>query len=166
MRLTRAQREALVRWIAAGIDSGEINALAAAFDPPFQVTKQNVDNYRKRLGARLKAIKEAGEYDALTQGLALKDERVRKLQQLAAALEADLFGERLWTENVKVIGSFEMAERVEFEEFNKAEVDAYRGVLDDIAKEMGARRQIVDTSGEVTIRVKYQEQDAHGKPKP
>ena len=40
-----------------------------------------------------------------------------------------------------MIGTGPFQERVEFEEFNTAEVSQYRGVLDDIAKEIGDRVQ-------------------------
>jgi hypothetical protein len=42
----------------------------------------------------------------------------------------------------KGIGSQDNYERVEYEEFNKAEVESLRGVLDDIAREVGDRSKI------------------------
>ena len=86
-------------------------------------------------------MSKANEFDALTQGLAVKEVRVRRLQLLAALLEKDLFGGFLWLDQVKGVGAGTAAEVVEYEEFNKSEVEAYRGVLDDIAREMGDRKQ-------------------------
>lgn len=103
--------------------------------------------YRETRGIEIGALIKAGEEAALTEGLALKGDRVRKLKQLAALLEKDLFGGFLWLDQVKGIGSGELAQIVDYEEFNKAEVDAYRGVLDDIAKEMGHRAQKIEGTG-------------------
>jgi hypothetical protein len=104
------------------------------------VSRQLVDWYRRHRAVNIKAIAADAEHDALTAGLALKAERVRKLQQLAALMEGDIFGGFLWTDQVKMIGSGLLSKEVEYEEFNTAEVQQYRGVLDDIAKEVGDRR--------------------------
>lgn len=58
-----------------------------------------------------------------------------------------MFGGFLWLDQVKGVGSGEIATIVEYEEFNKGEVDAYRGVLDDIAKELGHRVQRQEVTG-------------------
>lgn len=133
----------MLEWIAAGMQTDEINEKAALFKPPFNVSRQQVDWYRKTRKIDLEAIAAVDENNALTTGLSLKEERVKKLQQLAALMEKDLLGGFLWLEQVKSIGSGAFSQVVEYEEFNKAEVDAYRGVLDDIAKEVGGRVQRV-----------------------
>lgn len=150
MRLKKSQKEAVIRWIAEGLQSDEVNERGAEFFPPFSVSRQQVDYYRKTREADIKAIVAAGELDALTEGLAVKAERVKKLKQLAALLERDLFGGFLWLDQVKGVGSGDIAKIVDYEEFNRGEVEAYRGVLDDIAKELGHRvqRQDVTTKGE------------------
>lgn len=144
MRLKKSQKEQLLAWISEGLQSDEINERAKVFDPPFTVSRQQVDGYRDRRALDIKAIQQAGEYDSLAAGLAVKAERVKRLQQLAALMERDLFGGFLWTDQIKVIGSGDAQQEVEYEEFNTAEVQQYRGTLDDIAKEMGHRRQGVD----------------------
>lgn len=133
----------MIKWVAAGFETDEINRLAADFETPFRVSRQQVDYYRKTRGVDLADIQRAGEEDALTEGLSLKAERVRRLKQLAALMERDLFGGFLWLDQVKGVGSGDIAEIVEYEEFNRSEVDAYRAVLDDIAKELGDRGQKV-----------------------
>jgi hypothetical protein len=150
-RLRKKQKEAVYAWIAEGLESDEINERAASFRPAFQVSRQQVDWYRKRASVELEDIRKAGRLEALSEGLARKEVRVSRLQQLAALMERDLFGGFLWTENVKSVGSGPEQQIVDFEEFNKAEVDAYRGVLDDIARELGHRKQGVEHSGEVTV---------------
>jgi hypothetical protein len=159
MRLKKSQKEKVLRWIAEGLQSDEINERASTFVPPFSVSRQQVDYYRKTRKADIEAITRAGEQEALTEGLALKSERVKKLKQLAALMETDLFGGFLWLDQVKGVGSGEIAELVDYEEFNKGEVDAYRGVLDDIAKEVGHRAQKQEYSGPdgdaMVLRLEY-----------
>lgn len=145
MRLKKSQKEKLLEWISEGLQTDEINARAADFDSPFDVSRQQVDWYRSTREKSIAAMAAAGEHDALTAGLALKSNRVQKLQQLAALMEQDIFGGFLWTDQVKMIGSGPFSKEVDYEEFNTAEVTQYRGVLDDIAKEVGDRRQTVTT---------------------
>ena len=138
----------MLRWVAEGLKSDEINQRAEVFDPPFFVSPRQVTYYRKSRKADLTAIIAIGETGALTEGLAKVDVRVTKLKQLAALMERDLFGGFLWLDQVKGVGSGDIAELVYYEEFNKAEVDSYRGVLDDIAKEVGGRAQKHEHTGE------------------
>jgi len=139
MRLKKAQKDVLLEWIAAGMKTDEINKRAAEYKQPFNVSRQQVDGYRKRRKVDIEAIIQQDEMLSLTSGLAIKEVRVSRLKRLAELMEKDLFGDRLWTDEVKGIGSGPIAEIVEYEEFNRSEVDAYRGVLDDIAKEVGHR---------------------------
>jgi len=104
-----------------------------------------VDYYRRTRHEQLVAIIQAGQTSALTTGLALKENRVAKLQQLAQLLEEDLFGELLWTDDVKSVGFPAM--RVDIERFNAAEVREHRGIIEDIAKEQGERKQINEHTG-------------------
>jgi hypothetical protein len=151
MRLKKSQKEAVLQWIAEGLETDEINTRAADFAPPFKVTRQNVLQYRKSRGLRLEEIQEQGETTALTSGLALKENRVAKLKLLADKMLKDLLAkdtEKWWLLQVKGIGRGDDFERVEYYEFNKAELDALRGVLDDIALEVGDRVKKSDmTSG-------------------
>jgi hypothetical protein len=144
MRLTKKQKQNVLAWIAEGIETDEINKRAAQASPPFSVSRQQVDWYRKTRRVDVDALTRASEMKALSQGLALKEVRVARLQALAALMERDLFGGFLWVENVKSVGSGPTQELVDYEEFNASEVKEYRGVLDDIAKEMGHRKQVVD----------------------
>ena len=147
MRLKKAQKEAVLKWVAEGLQSVEINARAAEFEPPFDVSRAQVDFYRKTRSIDLRALVSAAEGEALASGLAIKSERVKKLKQLAALMEADLFGGFLWTENAKSIKDGEFSTVYEYEEFNSGEVAQYRGVLDDIAKEVGERVQKQEVTG-------------------
>jgi len=140
MKLIKAHKDVLLTWIAEGLQSDEINERAAIFKPAFEVSRAQVDYYRKSRAVDIDAIKRDDEKNALHTGLALKSERVKKLKALAAVLEKDLL-ERglLWMEKVKGVGAGAIAEIVKYKEFNRSELDAYRGLLDDIAKELGHR---------------------------
>jgi hypothetical protein len=155
MRLKKAQKEALLTWIAEGLTSDEVNSRADLFDPPFSVSRQQVDHYRKTRSVDIKELSEKAEYEALNAGLAKRSNRVKLLKRLAEHLTEDLFSRDLfWTDMVKGIGSKDDFQVVEYEEFNSAEVAQLRGVLDDIAKEVGDRKSNVDvTSGGKTIKV-------------
>lgn len=147
MRLEKDQREKLLEWVAEGLETDAINKRAATFEPPFSVSRGQVDYYRKTRRIDLKSIVESGQYDALTTGLSLKEERVKRLHLLAALMEEDLFGGVLWVTDVKGIGRGEDFQTIEIERFNQAEASEYRGVLDDIAKEVGHRAQKQEITG-------------------
>lgn len=149
MRLHKNQKAKLLEWISEGLQSDEINDRAAEFDDPFAVSKQLCDYYRSTRAKDLAAMQRAAEHDALTTGIALKAERVRKLKMLAALMEKDLFGGFLWTDQVKALGSGEFMQIVDYEEFNTAEVQQLRGVYDDIAKEVGDRKNVVQHGGAI-----------------
>jgi hypothetical protein len=163
MRLRKAQQNILLTWIAEGLDTSEINQRAAKFRPRFKVSKQQVDFYRKSRGLQLEEIKESGEADALTIGLALKEERVKALKQLADKMFDELLQDpkKWWLPQVKGIGQGDNFERVDYFEFNKGELESFRGVLDDIAAEVGDRIKRVDaTSGGNPLQTASPEQIA------
>jgi len=137
------------------LTSDEVNSRAELFEPPFSVSRQQVDHYRKTRAIDIKELSEKAEYNALNEGLAKRSERVDLLKRLAGHITKDLFDRNLfWTDMVKGIGSKEDFQVIEYEEFNGAEVAQLRGVLDDIAKEIGDRKGNIDiTSGGKTIRV-------------
>lgn len=157
MRLKKGQKEAVLKWIVEGLRSDEINERASSFVPPFSVSRGQVDYYRRTRRADIAALVQAGEQEALSEGLALVGERVKKLKQLAAVMERDLFGGFLWLEQVKGVGSGDIAQIVDYEDFNAGEVAAYRGVLDDIAREMGDRKQRTEFGGKIgtDITIRY-----------
>lgn len=161
MRLRKAQKEALLQWIAEGLNTTEINARASEFNKPFTVIRQQVDYYRKTRKIDINAILSVDEKNALSSGLAIKENRVAALQRLAQLMGKDLFGGFLWTEETKGVGSGTVAEIIDYDEFNAAEVAQFRGVLDDIAKEMGARATVAKLQGEdgngLVIKVEYAE---------
>lgn len=142
-RLEPEQRLLVLQWLAEGLESNEINARAAAANPPFHIARSTLSHYRstrqiEATPARIAATAQA-EGAALVAGYQTAAQRVSKLSALADLLEADLTGGKLWVHNVKSIGKGADFERIEYEEFNAAEVNQYRGLLDDIARELGGR---------------------------
>ena len=154
-KLTEAQRLAVIVWLSEGLKLDEINDRGSMFEPPFHLTGATLEHYRKSRGVNIGAIQEEHEQTAIRRGLANKEVRIRRLARLARRMEKDLFGndddDRLWTDQVKGIGKGQDFERVEYEEFNAPEVQQYRGLLDDIAKEVGDRKGQVEASGEVKL---------------
>ena len=157
MKLKKGQKEAVLKWIAAGLESDEINERAAEFASPFNISRGHVQFYRRTRQIDIEEIKKADEHKAINEGLALKTERVKKLKKLAALMEEDLFSGLLWTEEVKGVGTGNIAQIIDFEQFNRSEVDAYRGVLDDIAKELGERalRQEIAGVEDKPVKVEF-----------
>ncbi len=155
-RLTQEQRLQVLQWLAEGLESPEIAARAAAAVPPFTIARSTLSHYRatrqiEATPARI-AIQAQAEGAALNAGYLTAAQRVEKLSRLADQLEADLTtGGKLWTHNVKSIGKGNDFERIEYEEFNAAEVREYRGILDDIARETGGR--IAKFAGAVDVEI-------------
>lgn len=100
-------------------------------------------------------------------GLALDFERIHKLKRLALFLERQIYEEEdpaavivvgegarevavsaspfpnVWVRDVKAVAN----QRVDVFRFNAAILEQFRGVLDDLARETGGRRQKTDHSG-------------------
>lgn len=98
--------------------------------------------------AELERQKNERRRQVMSDGLALDFERVDKLKRLGHFLLEQIYeqGEdglyhNVWLPDVKQIGSGDSAERIDIERFNAAIISELRGVLDDLAKETGGRRQ-------------------------
>lgn len=141
-KLTPEQREQLLEWLAADYSTELILRWIAkgrrrpstgmeGTDTDVQVdwegvTRQTVSYYRQQHADAIESARAERRAAALERGLARKEERIRRLVEHADDLEAikwvpDDKG-RLWNEK------------------------AWRETLDDIAKEMGHRRQGVDVA--------------------
>ncbi len=121
-KLEPEQRASLLTWLAAEYSEGLI--LRWAKDGGFELTSQGLSYYRKKWAAEIEEARSKRRSAALSKGLALKEERVRRLAEHADELEAikweaDDKG-RLWNEK------------------------AWRETLDDIAREMGQRRPDIE----------------------
>ncbi|MGB8647348.1 MAG: hypothetical protein WCF84_19090 [Anaerolineae bacterium] len=90
----------------------------------------------------------------LNRGMALLEERVDRLNELATLLWGDLkTDDKRWLPDVKLIGQGEQAERVDLVRFNSGLINQFRGALDDIAVELGGRQRGVKLNGSVTVGV-------------
>lgn len=102
----------------------------------------------------------------LEEGYAQPHKRIEALKALAGALFEELTREterRLWVKDVKQIGQGDAAERVDIERFNAAEVEQFRGALDDIAKETGGRvnkTELTGANGEPFARIYIRDADS------
>lgn len=119
-KLNPEQRDALRTWLAAEYSGPLIRKWFEdrGWEP---LTDGTLSYHRDQLGPEIEAAKQERRTSAINSGLALKEERIKRLVEHADEIEAikwapDKNG-RLWNEA------------------------AWRETLDDIAKEMGHRRQ-------------------------
>ena len=133
-KLTSEQKETLLTWLAADYDSRLITGWFKEREWP-ELSRATLSFYRKTYGIKIDEIRAKRLESALNKGLALKEERVKRLVEHADALEIikwlpDERG-RLWNEK------------------------SWRETLADIASEVGGRKQNVDiTSGGKPIETK------------
>lgn len=154
-RLLKSEKELLLQWIAEGLLTDEINKRAARCAAPFKVSRQQVEYYRRSRNQDVREILEQTEFKAMNTGLAIKSERVQVLKDLAVKMAGELNDGKLWLTRIKSVGGGPNFHEFTEEEFNKSEMDALRGVLDDIAKELGHRaiksEVISDSDGEFRV---------------
>jgi hypothetical protein len=102
-------------------------------------SRQTLHNWKRRpdFAARVAEHREAFRERALTAGFADKRARIAALNAMATDLLGDLRDKDYTTTIVKVSNSGEF---VEVETLDKERIEAVRGCLDDIAREMGGRR--------------------------
>jgi hypothetical protein len=151
MKLKKSQKEKLLEWVAAGLKTDEINKLAQQFSLPFQVSRAQVDFYRKTRGADIKQLAQASEFDALSSVLAQKSERVKRLQLLASLMEEDIFAGAQWLTDYKSVGRGEDFQLFEIERFNQSEISEYRATLEQIAAEVGDAETNINIRGKLTV---------------
>jgi hypothetical protein len=129
-RLKKAQRTALLEWIAEGLETPEINERAARFTPPFQVKPSLVNHYRSTRKAAIADILSEQQRQALTTGLARREERITRLARIAELVEGDLL-KSLWLTDAKGVNG----EMVYVEKPNSVMLAEFRAYLAQIATE-------------------------------
>lgn len=132
MALTKDQKNLVKAWVAAGLKDGEIIRRASEQVPPFRVTHQNISkNYRKHTERKIREIvSREDEESVLRTGLAVRENRIKRLQEYETELSRKLYLAKDGRETSALI--------------NQA-----RGCLDDIAKELGERREKIDVEANV-----------------
>ena len=134
MSLTRDQKNLIQQWVASNYSNKEIIRMAAEHNPPFVVKGANLTkNYRKPVEKKIQRIQSEQEDSALRKGLAIRENRIRELEDLYQMAKDDVRNNK--------------DGRVRTGMANVA-----RGCLDDIAKEMGERREKVDVNANVHMR--------------
>lgn len=152
--LLQAQYAAMITWIAEGLSYAEITERAANFSPPFRPTKAQVGYYRKKYQVNITSLRRELEQESVETGLSLRRNRLQALHDLARLLEDDIHRkDKLWLRRVKGIGSGSYYERIIEEEFNESELRQLRGIYEDIAKEVGARKADFSLSDDDTNTV-------------
>lgn len=113
-----------------------------------------IEHRRKVQDEVLERERQERRRQIMESGLAVDFERVERLKRLEALLvqelgEVDEQGnlvafkpDSVWAPDVKQIGSGEFAEKVDIVRFNRAIFETIRGLLDDLAKETGGRKQM------------------------
>jgi len=86
MRLKKDQRLAVIRWIAEGLQSDEINGLASKFEPPFSLSRATIAQYRRTRRIDINAIIAEGQLEAHRGAV----ERLKKRLETAAVGAADV----------------------------------------------------------------------------
>lgn len=165
MNLKKKQKEFVIAAIGEGLETDEINARAAKCKPPFEVSRQQVDFYRKSRGVKLKEIAESDEFAALRSGLAIRNERIAQLEKLFTEIKKDLLENNLiWVKRKRALGSGEFMEIIDEQVLNTAQIKIYRDLLDDIAKETNQRTYAMreslpeeEDASQVTVTVRYEE---------
>lgn len=137
---TEPQQLLIVQWLAEGLTTREMNALASAQKPPFSITPSEAYYYRVSRQIDVTQALKMRESEAFNSGFAKKENRVIALNNLGQRIYEELGREGgMWLNMVKGIGSGQDYERIEYVEFNRAQIEAFRNILDDVATELGQR---------------------------
>lgn len=87
--------------------------------------------------------------EIMQSGLALFHERVDSLKRLAVFLHKEIQEtDKVWLPDVKQIGGGRDAKRVDIVRFNAPLIGEFRATLDDLAKETGGRKGLLDITSD------------------
>ncbi len=116
------------------------------------VSKMTIERWKKRpaFSAEVRAQREAFRARIMAEGFADKARRIKALNLLATAVLVELSREAddrqpqgMYRLEKKISANGEIVEQ---EVFDKPKADTFRGYLDDIAKELGDRKTIIDAT--------------------
>jgi hypothetical protein len=168
---TREQQNKLLEWAAEGLTRKEINERAASFDPPFEVDWNNVKHAREKASKKYAEIKKEFEDEAMKEGLARKAVRLREMSALyekhLALIQArgkEMEGEVKGGETGLMARDYKGKDAdTPVYKYDAPLIREMRGLLDDIAKELGERKTSVDMSGsEIILKVQYGDDGSKG----
>lgn len=112
------------------------------------IHRDTLEKWKRRpeFAVRVQQHKENFKDRALSEGFADKRERLRVLNMLSTGVLSELAVVGGFSrEEVKIAAN---GEHVSYQVHDKAKFDTMRGLLDDIAKEMGDRQSKVELSGD------------------
>jgi hypothetical protein len=160
VKLTQKQQNALLEWAAEGLRLQEINERAAEFDPPFEVEWLQLKHARRRAGKSFTELREQLEAEAIGEGLARRAARIRQLEalydkhlELIHARGVEMFGQgTAGGETGLIVRDYKGkdADRPIYK-YDAALIREMRGLLDDIAREIGDRRTKIDMTTKVDV---------------
>lgn len=116
------------------------------------VSKMTIERWKKRapFSAEVRAQREAFRARIMAEGFADKARRIKALNILATAVLVELSRaaddrqpQGMYRLEKKISANGEIVEQ---EVFDKPKADTFRGYLDDIAKELGDRKTIIDAT--------------------
>jgi len=116
------------------------------------ISRKTLHNWRARpaFSAEVRAQREAFRARIMAEGFADKARRIKALNLLATAVLVELSRE---ADDLQPQGMYRLEKKisangeiVEQEVFDKPKADTFRGYLDDIAKELGDRKTIIDAT--------------------
>ena len=111
------------------------------------IHRDTLEKWKRRpeFAVRVQQHKENFKNLALTEGFADKRERLRVLNMLSTGVLSELaVAGGFSREEVKIAAN---GEHISYQVHDKAKFDTMRGLLDDIAKEMGDRKTVAEVSG-------------------
>jgi hypothetical protein len=165
VKLNRSQQNKVLEWAGEGLRLPEVKERAAKEDPPFEVDWHQLKWARQRLGARIREMREQSEVEILNNGLSRRVERIRQLEtlfdkhlELIRARGVEMDGEIAGGETGLMARDYKGKDAdTAVYKYDGALVKEMRGIIDDIAREMGERKTNVELggSGELIIKVQY-----------
>jgi phage terminase large subunit len=131
----------LLNLIREGKTTTEITRLCERCTPPFSPSIKVVDYWRNKTKNKYMEIIKGSHNEVWSEGLAKSEERVKVLKMLAERLLKDLAHgdakkEKVWLDNMKSMGN---RAPYAYKEFNGPEFSTLRGIMNDIALEVGDR---------------------------
>lgn len=155
----------MLEWVSEGLLLPEIKGLAAQEDPPFEVDWNRVKWARQRLGAGIRKMREEDRIAILEQGLSRRLARVEQLEKLynkhlalIIARGEEMKDEIAGGETGLMVRDYKGKDATTpVYKYDGALVKEMRGIMDDIAREVGDRQTKVDlgASGELILKVQY-----------
>lgn len=149
LKLTAPQKIFLLGLLADGYTTTQVNIACSHFKPPFEITDTTATYYRRKAKIKYLQRQEEALDTGWSDGLARKEERIKVLKRLAERMMRDLLRddpaeEKIWLDNLKGLGQGPNFFTFPYKDFNHQQVIQLRGILEDIAKEVGQRSTKID----------------------